>query len=83
MLGTSLNKDIKPSRFARHFLVAKPNNFVYFLLVFFSKLFKKHLHGGVSQFPHCVVSPILVDGDPLDQGKPIPCWGIPQILINK
>ena len=21
--------------------------------------------------------------NPLDQGKPIPCWGIPQMLINK
>ena len=29
----------------------------------------------------CISSTLF--GDPLDQGKPIPCWGIPQILINK
>ena len=29
----------------------------------------------------CISSTLF--GDPLDQGKPIPCWAIPQILINK
>ena len=29
----------------------------------------------------CISSTLF--GDPLDQGKPIPCWGIPQILILK
>ena len=29
----------------------------------------------------CISSTLF--GDPFDQGKPIPCWGIPQILINK